>query len=108
MPNYYEETPIRPETFVPATSRYSRSKVVYYTEKKKLTFSTYRRFATKPSDQDRFITLTKGYEYRPDLVSFDAYGTTDFWWKIMEVYGIKDILDFSVGRNVRIPNNVLF
>lgn len=108
MANYFETTKIRPETFVPATSRYFSSTVVYYTEKKKLTFGTYRRTPHATSDRDRFTTITKGYEYRPDLVSFDAYGTTDFWWKIMEANDIKDILDFSVGRTVRLPNNVLF
>ena len=54
------------------------------------------------------MVITKGSEYRPDLVSFDEYGTIDFWWKIMEVNGIKDILDFAAGRNIRLPNNVLF
>ena len=61
-----------------------------------------------PSTNDKYTVITKGYEYRPDLVSYQAYGTPDFWWKIMEVNGIKDIFDFKSGLNIVIPDNVLF
>jgi hypothetical protein len=45
-------------------------------------------------------------EYRPDLVSQDKYGLPDFWWKIMEVNGMKDIMDFKAGKTIVLPENV--
>jgi hypothetical protein len=43
MSNYIEYTNIRPTRYVPITSRYSSSTVVYYTENKILSFSTYKK-----------------------------------------------------------------
>jgi hypothetical protein len=41
-------------------------------------------------------------------MSNQAYGTPDFWWKILEVNGMKDIFEFKSGENIVIPNNILF
>ena len=95
MANYYETTSISAKKFVTFSSRYSASSVVYYTENKLLTFNTYKKKKLLPSSRDRFMSVPANLEYRPDLVSQMAYGTCDFWWKIMEVNGIKDIFDFK-------------
>jgi hypothetical protein len=109
MANYYEATTnISAKKFVTFSSRYSASNVVYYTEKKLLTFNTYKKKKPLSSPKDRFMSVTANLEYRPDLVSQMAYGTCDFWWKIMEANGIKDIFDFKTGLNLRIPDSVLF
>lgn len=108
MANYYETTNILTKKFVNFSSRYFESSVVYYTENKFLTFNTYKKKDFKTSTNDKFMAITPNYEYRPDLVSQMAYGTCDFWWKIMEVNGIKDIFDFKSGLNIRIPDSVLF
>lgn len=106
MPNYIEETKIDPKRFVPVTSRYSDSTVLYYTENKLLTFNTYKKSKTKLSRNDKYYVVTTGTEYRPDLVSNTAYGTVDFWWKIMEANEIKDVFDFKAGLNIRIPDAI--
>jgi hypothetical protein len=106
MANYIEETTINPKRFVPTTSRYSDANIIYYTENKLLTFTTYKKQTIKLSDQDTYYVVTSGTEYRPDLVSQTAYGTIDFWWKIMEANNIKDIFDFKAGLNIRIPNAI--
>lgn len=107
MANYYETTNIATKKFVTFSSRYSDSDIVYYTENKLLTFNTYKKKKFTLSSNDRFMSVTANLEYRPDLVSQMAYGTCDFWWKIMEVNGIKDIFDFKTGLNLRIPDSVL-
>lgn len=107
MANYIEKTSISPQRFVPVSSRYSDSTVLYYGENKLLTFSLYRKQATRLSETDTYFAITPGTQYRPDLVSLAAYGTVDFWWKIMEANNMKDIMEFSTGKNIRIPNNVL-
>lgn len=106
MANVVEITTIKATTFVPPTSRYASSPVEYYSEKKKITFTTYKRTPTRTSDADKFTVISKGSEYRPDLVSFHMYGTVDFWWKIMEANGMKDVMEFKAGTNIRLPNNV--
>lgn len=107
MANYIEVTTIAPTRFVPPTSRYADATVIYYSEKKKITYSTYKKHSFTTNDNDQFMLLTKGVEYRPDLVSFDLFGTCDFWWRIMEANGMKDILEFKAGVTIRIPNNLL-
>lgn len=106
MANYFEITDISPRRFVPVTSRYASSKVVYYTERKLLTFGTYKKEKIPNTNRDRFMVVTKGVEFRPDLVSQDAYGTPDFWWKIMEANGIKDVYEFKAGLNIRLPDTI--
>lgn len=106
MANYIEDTNINAKQFVPPSSRYSESKVIYYTEKKLLTFKTYKKTETPLSSKDKYAVITPGVEFRPDLVSQKAYGTVDFWWKILEANGMKDIWEFKSGLNIRIPDAI--
>ncbi|RTK95766.1 MAG: hypothetical protein EKK64_05785 [Neisseriaceae bacterium] len=105
MANYYEETKIDPKQFVPPSSRYADSKVIYYTEKKLLSFNTYKKTPIPTSASDKYAVITPGVEYRPDLVSQKSYGTVDFWWKILEANNMKDVWEFKSGVNIRIPNS---
>jgi len=106
MANYFELSTINPRSFVPVTSRYAASKVVYYTERKLLTYNTYKKHSFPASKRDKFAVVTKKYEYRPDLLSSDAYGAPDFWWRILEANDIKDIYEFKAGLNVRLPDAI--
>lgn len=92
--------------YVNATSRYATSAVIYYGEHRRITFTTYKKRFTALSDNDRFVKIPAGMEYRPDKVSREYYGTVDFWWKILEVNNISDIFDFKVGRTIRLPSNI--
>lgn len=106
MANHIEDSGISPRRFVTVTSRYADSKVLYYTDRKLLTFNTYKKRPVTLSGKDKFLAVTKKYEYRPDLLSFDAYGTPDFWWKIMEANGVKDVYEFVAGLNIRLPDSI--
>lgn len=107
MSNLIEFTNIRPTRYVPVSSRYMSSTVVYYTENKLLTFAIYKRTTIPYNENDKYYVVNSGTEYRPDLVSQNAYGTPDFWWKILEANDIKDVFDFKSGLNVRIPYALL-
>ena len=50
--------------------------------------------------------ISAGMEYRPDLMSMEKYGTTDFWWRIMEANKMKDITEFKAGKTIILPENV--
>jgi hypothetical protein len=111
MANYIEETKIDARRFVPVSSRYASSRVLYYTENRLLTFSTYKKSQNQEESTTglttKFYVVTPGTEYRPDLVSSKVYGTPDFWWRVMEYNNIKDIFDFKAGLNLRLPNTLL-
>jgi hypothetical protein len=106
MANYIEYAKnLVPDLYVVPTSRYLNSKVIYYGNQKKMTFNTYKRQDFTESQDDKFMLVTAGYEYRPDLVSQKVYFTPDYWWRIMEANNISDILDFRSGITVRLPIN---
>ncbi len=103
MANYTEETQIPARRFVTISSRYSSKPVLYYTENKYLTFPVYKKTPIPISTADKYFVVNAGTEYRPDLISQIAYGTVDFWWRILEANNIKDVYDLKAGLNIRIP-----
>jgi hypothetical protein len=40
-------------------------------------------------------------------VSYEFYGTPDYWWRIMELNGMKDIMEFRTGVNIIISGNII-
>lgn len=106
MANHIEyAAKLNPDLYIIRSSRYTRSKVLYYGDDKKICFSTYKRINIAESDDDKFVILTTAYNYRPDLLSQQIYFTPDYWWRLMEFNGMKDITEFTAGKTVRIPSN---
>lgn len=92
--------------YVAASSRYVNANVIQYGEQSYITFETYKRRRHVPSEDDQWLEITKAVEYRPDLVSTEIYGAPDFWWRILEYNGMKDVLEFKAGKNIRISGDV--
>lgn len=106
MANEIERTNISASKYVDATSRYLNSDVIYYngpSDKKVLTFNTYKRQTPRISVNDKFTVISAATQYRPDLISNTIYGFPHYWWKIMEFNGISDIFDFKAGMTIRLP-----
>jgi len=78
--------------------------VVYYSDKKLITLTTYKKRIFPTSEQDRFATLTPRHTYRPDLAAFDFYNASSLWWVLMEANGIPDVFDFVAGKDIRVPS----
>lgn len=97
-------TTLKATRYVTQSSRYASSDVILWGENGILTFKTYKRQPIPSRDDDKFDVIPPGEEYRPDQTSKRAYGTPDFWWRIMEASDIKDIFDYKVGTNIRIPS----
>jgi Base plate wedge protein 53 len=62
------------------------------------------------SDTDTLMTITAKYEERPDLLSYDLYGTPRLWWII--ALRNKDVLidpiaDFLPGVQIYLPKDIL-
>jgi hypothetical protein len=53
--------------------------------------------------EDYYIILDQNNQLRPDLISFQVYGTVDYGWAIMEVNGITSWLGLVEGVRLRIP-----
>lgn len=95
--------PIPAKNLVTAGSRYLNSDVLYYGNQNFITFETYKRTPYVKTGNERVMVITKGVEYRPDLVSYDYYGFSDAWWKILEANNMKDIYDFKSGITIILP-----
>lgn len=91
--------------FVANTSRYINSTLIYWGDKRVLTYETYKRPTFAPANTDKFLIISAGEEYRPDLIAKRAYGVNllAFWWKIMEANNIFDVFDLKAGTTLRIP-----
>lgn len=107
MANQIEVANLSYKGLISDSSRYKKSQIIYYGDKRFITFETYKRVAYVSNQDDKFYVITKGTEYRPDLVSMRAYGTVSYWWRIMEVNNIFDIFDFKAGTNIVIPNVIV-
>ena len=103
MAVFIQELDVDSSNFVAPTSRYSNSKVLLWSDKHILTFATFKRSTIPLSDSDKYTVITKSTEFRPDLVSQDAYGFPDFWWRILIANNMQDIFEFKVGTNIRVP-----
>lgn len=99
-----ELTNVRTDRIVAPNSRYRNQNVIYYGEQRLITFDTYLRKKYVPTGDERVMVISKGVEYRPDLVSFEMYGGPDFWWQILEANGMKDIWEFKGGRTIFLPS----
>ena len=90
---------------IPVSSRYAsnKSQLIYYGTNKYLTFTTYVRTPYVPSSSDKHAVVPAGMEYRPDLISEQAYSTPDYWWRIMEANNMFDVMDLKTGTNIIIP-----
>ena len=60
-----------------------------------------------PDPYDVIYTIPAKYEERPDLCSYEMYGTAKYWW-IFAARNPNDLIDpirdFSAGIKIFIPN----
>jgi alpha-L-fucosidase len=57
-------------------------------------------------DDDLSFTINLTYQYRPDLLAFDLYGTPTLWWVFYQRNPntlTAPPLDFAVGRTIFLP-----
>ena len=98
-----QESGINAKDLVTPSSRYIASTVYYYGQRNLITFETYKRKPYVITGTEQVQLITKGVEYRPDLVSYDFYGFSDAWWNILEANNMYDIYDFKAGITIILP-----
>ena len=55
---------------------------------------------------DVLYTIGPQYQYRPDLLAYDLYGTASLWWVFIQrnIDVLQDpVLDFAPGTQIYIP-----
>ena len=105
MPRGIGFTNAEGKKYVSATSRYATTPVIDY--EGKFAYPIYRKKNLVFHPQDKHYEISKEMEYRPDLVSNQFFGVPDFWWRIMEMNHMVDILEFRAGRNIILPGSSL-
>lgn len=101
-----EITDIDKKSVIDPASRYQKQNMIYYGEGRLITWDIYLRQPYKPRGNEKVMLLTKGVEFRPDLVSYQVYGFPDMWWRIMEANGMKDIMEFEAGKTILLPEAI--
>lgn len=99
-----EISDIRTQDILSSGSRYLKQNVIYYGEQRYITLDLYLRPEYEVDGDEDVMIITKGFEYRPDLVSHDYYGYPDDWWKILEFNKMKDIFEFKTGVTISLPS----
>jgi len=70
-------------------------------------YLSYLRIRPVAAEPDDFLyTIEPQYTYRPDLLSFDLYGTPKLWWVFIQrnLDVLQDpIFDFVPGTQIYIP-----
>lgn len=64
----------------------------------------------KVSEFDKQVAIPAEYDKRPDLMSYNEYGTAKLWW-LFAVRNPDDLIDpiedFTAGKIIYIPENIL-
>lgn len=55
------------------------------------------------TEQDFYIEIDSSNEFRPDMLSFQVYGTPDYGWALMELNTLRSFKDLSLRTRLRVP-----
>jgi hypothetical protein len=84
----------------PRTSLYSKTNVIG-------NYLDIAKFPAVPKYADDVVmTVNKTYQFRPDLLAYDLYGDSNFWWAfaLRNPNVIKDpVFDMKPGVRIYIP-----
>ncbi len=57
-----------------------------------------------PEPNYKIYLVTTGTSFRPDLISYEAYGSTTFWWYILQFNHINGVEEIVPNLTLKIPN----
>jgi hypothetical protein len=52
---------------------------------------------------DFYVSIDSSNEYRPDMLSYQVYGTPDYGWALMEINTLRSFKDLKLQARLRIP-----
>jgi hypothetical protein len=86
---------------------YTKSSPYYNTNQNSYYLEYWNPPLIAPNANDQIFVVTNRYVNRPDLLSWDAYGTPKLWWvfAMANPNQIRDpIADLQGGMEIRIPS----
>lgn len=84
-------------------NRFDMAKYLNYSEGCYDPFSSYLLDTIKDIDIGYKYTI-QGEETRPDYISFDIYGTTEYWWVILLYNNLMSADDLKTGMVISCPS----
>ena len=87
-------------------ANYSRTSPYFNTPQNDINLEPMRPRTITAEDDDQSYTIERTYAYRPDLLSYDLYGTPRLWWVFAQRNPdqIEDpIYDFKPGVTIQLP-----
>jgi len=52
---------------------------------------------------DFYVSIDSSNEFRPDMLSYQVYGTPDYGWALMEINTLRSFKDLKLQARLRIP-----
>ena len=109
--SHHKEVKMANQSKRPTYSKNSRMKhydLIFDEDVKQMRVTFYNHGAVDyitQDNQDEYYTITKGMEYRLDLISLKFYGTAAYDWFIAQFNNIEDpIRDVLAGKKIIIPH----
>jgi len=94
-----------------ARINYAKTSPYYLTRKKDFYLNWYVDRPIRSDSSDVLISVDSKYEHRPDLLAYDLYGDTRYWWVFMRrnmgvirdpIYGMKAGIEIYVPTKDRL------
>jgi len=88
------------------SATYSKYSPYYSTDQNSGYLNVWNSIVLPVLPDDILFTVTKSYEYRPDLLAFDLYGQVNLWWvfAVRNLDVIQDpIFDLQAGTKIYLP-----
>ena len=89
------------------TTKYQTNSVYYNTPQTSTYLDIWKpTFINTTPTNNIQVSITSRYKHRPDLLSYDLYGTPKLWWVFVQrnMDVIRDpIYDFEPGTTIYIP-----
>lgn len=52
---------------------------------------------------DFYVSIDSNNEFRPDILSYQVYGTPDYGWALMEINTLRSFKDLKLQARLRVP-----
>ncbi len=88
-------------------AQYSTSSPYYFTPQNSYYLGLWIAPGIGPSATDEFVIVAQRYLHRPDLLSYDLYGSPRLWWvfALLNPDSIRDpVYDLAPGLQLRVPS----
>lgn len=87
-------------------AQYDATSPYYLTQYSQFFLDTMVNRPIPQQSDDQQFTINLTYQYRPDLLAYDLYGTATLWWVFYQRNPntlTKPPLDFKVGTKIYLP-----